>query len=480
MDHGKARNSLPAAVEQVIVTHSLLQRGSKVVIAVSGGPDSVALFHLLHRLATKHQWKLIAAHLNHRFREEEAVLEAKGIDAMAKQLGWPVEIGEFNVPHYVKDTGANAQAAAREHRYDFLLRTAQKHQADCVALAHHADDQAETFLMNLLRGSGGQGLKGMELKRSWRNFDWIRPLLQLRKERLIQYCAEEQLTYFVDSSNNKGTYRRNQLRLEALPYLQRFNPQLTEALNRTVEILSTEHAYMEAQTKQAFQQQVKAMPDGYRMDRDSLLSLHPALQRRLITLILRYLSPEAGAYDFQRVESIREAIRKPQPSNMELHITEDIRLYREYETVCLQKPMRQNNGKEEGMFYSLTEVPCNLVIEELGLKIEADWISKQEVSLRESGADDAVFDADELVFPLHLRLRHPGDRMRIKGLAGRKKIKDILIDEKVPPSARQRIPMLLDDHGQILWLIGLRRSDRALVKEGTARCLHIRCKTDIL
>ncbi|WP_260115400.1 tRNA lysidine(34) synthetase TilS [Paenibacillus hexagrammi] len=157
---------LAAKVELNIREHQLIKRGNAVVVAVSGGPDSVALLHILFVLSGKYDWKLIVGHVNHSFRGAESDAEADYVAGLAAELGLPCEVGVIDMPAYIEEHGANTQAAAREKRYEFLHGVAARYKADCIALAHHADDQAETILMRLLRGTGPSGLAGMSERRS--------------------------------------------------------------------------------------------------------------------------------------------------------------------------------------------------------------------------------------------------------------------------------------------------------------------------
>lgn len=467
-------------VENRVLSKSLFKHGDTIVVAVSGGPDSVALFHMLSQLAKKYHWKLVAAHLNHQFRGEESEREAQGVAMLAQQLNWPVVIEQRDVPQYIQETGANLQAAARELRYEFLEHVAKENQARVVALAHHADDQAETFLMNVLRGAGLYGLKGIKAQRDWHQLSWVRPLLSFQKQKILQYCELHQIEFFTDSSNLTEKYLRNQIRLKLIPYLENYNPQLSQAINRTVDILSVEHDFIEQETERVFQEMVFIISEGYRFNREAFISLHEALQRRLITLILRYLSPEADVYDFQRVELIRVTILKETPPSGELHISDVIHFYREYNEIKLQKPLKKEKACLD-FEYLIEKVPCLITIDEVSLNIEARLVSMQEVSLMPRlGTNEAIFDADHLLFPLTIRNRRHGDRIELQGLGGRKKIKDLFMDEKIPPSKRDRLPLLTNRFNQILWVAGIRRSIHAPVSDKTTRFLHISCSSDIL
>ena len=287
-------SSLAAAEE-------LWSPGDRIVVAVSGGPDSTALLHMLHRLAPSERLTIVAAHVDHGFRGEVSAREAESVRQLASSLGVPCETAFIDVPAYIEETGMNAQAAARLRRYAFLHETAAKYGASRIALAHHADDQAETVMMRILRGTGPGGLAGIPIRRSEKNVELIRPLLRTYKADILRYCENWRLAYSHDSSNGNRTYTRNAVRLDVLPYLAKFNPQLSEALVRLSELATAEDDWMERETAAAFERYVMTGREGCQMNRKALLDLHVALHRRLINLILNCVGMETATISFESV-----------------------------------------------------------------------------------------------------------------------------------------------------------------------------------
>ncbi|MBD0384563.1 tRNA lysidine(34) synthetase TilS [Paenibacillus sedimenti] len=464
--------NLVAKVEYRIIQEQLIHPGDGVVVAVSGGPDSVALLHVLFALSDRYGWKLIVAHVNHRFRGAESDAEAVFVADLASHMGLPHEIGDIDVPAYIVETSLNGQAAAREKRYAFLHEVADRHGAQRIAFAHHADDQAETVLMRLLRGTGPSGLVGMPERRLEKKVELIRPFLRIYKSELVQYCAQHDIAYCQDSSNELRKYFRNQVRLDVMPMLKQYNEQLPESLNRLTELMRAEDDYLEKEVVQIYRQIVAQQLGVSRLKRSDFTGLHVALQRRLIKLILNCLCLDMDRLDFAKVESIRELILQHQVSNQVLELNEQLYIVREYEAIQFQSfaPSPRPYRHQVELNVNRLELP------EAGARLEYSVIrlTSDHPSTHSSTAMDAYFDLNQLQLPLFVRSREAGDRLEPHGLNGSKKVKDMFIDAKIPLSRRDVIPMLVDATGHILWIAGFRRSRHALVGPATERVLHMK------
>jgi tRNA(Ile)-lysidine synthase len=462
---------LVTRVEQMIKSEKLLREGECIVVAVSGGPDSVALLHLLFALAERWQWRLVVAHLNHGFRGGESEEEALFVSEIASRLGLAFEVAHLDVPAHIQATGMNPQVAARELRYRFLYAAAHKHGAATVVLAHHADDQAETLLMRILRGTGPAGLTGIPVRRFEKDVELVRPLLRIYKSELLEYCDTQQLAFRVDSSNLDTKYFRNEVRLDLLPLLRQYNDQFPQSLNRLSVMMAAEQDFMDMQTKAVFKEGVNQGSDSCEWSRIWFCGLHVALQRRLIKLILNCLDCEADSIDFTKLEQMREAILGDASSNLSLHIGGSLVLTREYDRVYLHNDV----VPPQPFAYILERNMGFLTIKETGITIESIWLERvqqhEQWAPPVHGRNAAWFDAEQLLFPLKVRSRQEGDRMSLLGMAGSKKVKDIFIDSKTPPSIRLKIPIVLDSQEQVLWLPGVRRSSRALVTVHTRTIL---------
>lgn len=463
-------NRMIESVMEASAEHGLLAPGDRIVVAVSGGPDSVALLHVLQHISERRvPLKLICAHVNHGFRPESKE-EAELVRSLADGLGLPFELAELDIPGYMKASGKGPQEAAREQRYRFLMETAAKYGARKIALAHHADDQAETVLMRLLRGSGTSGLAGMRWKRAEKNVELIRPFLRINKTALLQLCRDMMLPFAEDPSNGQTKYTRNAIRLELMPELERYNGRLTQALTQLAEVAADESDYLDNEAYRAYKELVRGERGNSILERPSFLSLPSALQRRLIKLILNYLSADPSVVDFHKVESVRRGILASQPSSWRLDLGGGLTCIRQYDILQFSsKPPK----RLEGYTYELSCPETRLELSEIGKVLTINRMDRRDFRANPEppGRQTAWFDERQLVFPLTVRSRLPGDTMRVMGLNGSKKVKDIFIDDKIPPSERPRTPMVCDGLGNIVWIPGVRRSQHAPVTAVTSSVL---------
>jgi tRNA(Ile)-lysidine synthase len=460
---------------ELAVREGLWTPGDTIIVAVSGGPDSTALLHILHRLSSAERLTIVAAHVDHGFRGEESAGEAESVRRFAADLGIDCESTFIDMPAYIEETKMNAQAAARKKRYSFLHETAVKYGASRIALAHHADDQAETVLMRILRGTSPGGLAGIPIRRTEKNVELIRPLLRKNKADILRYCEQWGLSYSYDSSNGKRTYFRNVVRLDVLPYLANFNPHVSEAIVRLSELATAEDDWMERETKAVFGRHIMLEREGCQMTRKALLDLHVALQRRLIKLILNYVGMETETISFDNVETIRQAAMESAAGSWSLDVGSGVRFVREYDKLRFIRVARAANpalssggyayvvGKDVSRL-ELPEAGATLMFEELRPPFEGKPASRRE----------ALFDADLLEWPLTVRNRRPGDRMQVLGLNGTKKVQDMFVDDRIAPSVREVLPLLVDASGSLLWIPGVRRSRLAQVNASTNRVLRVR------
>ena len=457
-------NQAVMQVQELAEEHGLWEPEGRIVVAVSGGPDSVALLHILSCIgsSTTTPLKLVVAHVNHGFRPEESASEAEFVRLLARQYNAPFEYAEVDAPAYMTKNRVGAQEAARELRYQFLHEVAVKHGAVSIALVHHADDQAETVLLRLLRGSGISGLSGMRMKRKEKKLELIRPLLRMYKTDLLAICEEVGLSFVTDSSNLSNKYVRNAIRWDVLPFLGQYNGQLVASLNKLSVLLEGEDDYMSQAAAGAMEEYVALDDSGlHRLDIASLAGLHVALQRRLIKLILTYLPLSTEESDFAKVEAVRVGALQEHPTTWHIDLGGGAVCRREYNELVFWS----RKEELEGFNYEVVKLPAVVPIPGTGrvLSIRLHSVVTELMPSKPEGVNEAWFDADKLIWPITVRSRLPGDVMRIIGLSGSKKVKDIFIDEKIPPSERGLIPIIANAKGEILWIAGVRRSDLALI-----------------
>ncbi|MDK2887322.1 MAG: tRNA(Ile)-lysidine synthase [Thermoanaerobacter sp.] len=462
------------ALEQVvrlfINKFGMISPGDRVLVGVSGGPDSVALLHLLWRMKDELQISLAVAHLNHMFRGEEARADARLVEELAESLGLPAYVEEFDVPAYRERTGLSAQEAARQVRYRFFEEVAGRTGASRVALGHHADDQAETILFNFLRGTGLAGLKGIPPVRG----KYIRPLLDVRRHEIEKYCREHSLPVREDASNKKTIYTRNRIRLQLIPQLEaEYNPRLVEALMHLGHICREEDGYLEDQADLLYEQVFEAVRENYLLlEVEGLLSSPPALVRRVLRRAWRQLTGTGTDLTYLQVESLLDLLYKPAGGKI-------VELPRGVKASRFDRFLRLWIGgvisTVPDYSYPL-EVPGITYIPEINTSIEARLVTLEEapdpglLSPRE-----ALLDYDTLPAMLVVRRRREGDRFQPLGMPARMKLKKFLIEQGIPREERDRLP-LVEAGGEIVWVGGVRPGEPWKVTGKTRRCLYLRIR----
>ncbi|MFB5763060.1 tRNA lysidine(34) synthetase TilS [Paenibacillus medicaginis] len=474
---GRSWHSIIEHVLNTSAEHMMWAPGDSIVVAVSGGPDSVALLHAMEEISRLHMpLRLICAHVHHGFRPEESDREAGLVRDLADGLNIPFELAQVDVPRYMRDTGKGPQEAARELRYRFLHEIAVRYGANSIALAHHADDQAETVILHLLRGSGPGGLSGMRFVRREKKVQLIRPMLRMYKTDLIRACEEKRFPYAIDSSNEQRKYRRNAIRLDVLPFLGQYNEQLVPSLNRLAEIMSAEDEHMDTEAHLAYEALVHKEGGRSAIRVAAFRDLTVALQRRLIKLILNYLPSDSENVDFHKIEAVRQGMIQNHPTTWSLDLGGTTVAAREYDTASFFTRERKQTMTALAVFhYEIHGSQDSGFIRLPEARGVISWVRLTDSSEFRipAGPYEAMLDEAFLTFPLTIRTRAPGDTMQLMGLNGRKKVKDIFIDDKIPPSLRSFIPLVCDGSGPVLWIPGVRRSSHAAVQANTSSVIYM-------
>jgi len=459
-------------VRETIENYMLLTPGDKVIVAVSGGPDSVALAHLLLVLKTHYRIELHIAHLNHMFRGPEAERDARAVTDLARDFGLPCTVSNVDVPAFAASRRMSAQAAARKVRYDFLEQVRVSQQATKIATGHHADDQAETLLMNILRGAGPEGLSGIPPKRDG---VFIRPLIDATREEIETYCRENRLPFQHDSSNFKPVYLRNKVRLELLPQLEKeYNPGIRLSLTRLSHIMREENEFMDAQVRD-FWRRLVISETGTEVifNLPGFLAAPPALQRRMLRKAWAAIRGAERDLAFIHLEQAVNFLRRGITGGV-IEFPRHILLVKGYDNFRLTVT---GGEPEKADFHQPLTVPGITGIPELGMSIEArltencpgfDPVNQKEVWL----------DYDKLPGSLEVRSRQPGDRFWPLGGSGSKKLKDFLIDEKIPRALRDKIPIVVTGEA-IVWVCGLRSDHRWRVTDETRTFLRLKIVENI-
>ncbi|MBM7623870.1 tRNA lysidine(34) synthetase TilS [Sporohalobacter salinus] len=460
-------------VKDVIEEHQLLSEGDKVVVSVSGGPDSLTLLHILWRLQAEYSLNLHVFHLDHMFRGEASREDAEYVARFAKELNIPATIEEYNVPAYIKETGLSKQAAAREIRYRMCTELADNLKADKIAIGQHADDQAETVLMNFLRGAGLDGLSGIE---PIRNKNFIRPLLKVWREDIEGYCRNYNLEPRIDKSNLKSVYRRNKVRLELLPHLaEEFNSSIKENLVRMAEIFRAENSFMEKYTAEKYNQIIiESDEQELILDLKAIKNLDLAIQRRVFRQALLDFCNTKRDYYAQHIQQMIDLITDGETGNI-LQLPQGLRLKKSYNK--LKFYWKDDSIINIDDFSGKYSVPGEYEIKELGIKLKIDII-KFENNLQEllHSSSKLYLDYELIGDKIKIRNRREGDRFYPLGMEGSKKLKDFFIDEKIPATDRDYIPIFTTLEGNIFAVGDLRIDDRFKVTDQTEKILALSMK----
>lgn len=461
-------------VKKSFKKYAMLDRGDGVVVAVSGGPDSVCLLSVLIDLAKDLELSLHVAHLDHMFRGKESADEALFVADLAKKSGIPATIEKIDVPAFCAQRGLSAQAGAREVRYRFLAEVAAKINATRIATGHTATDQAETFLLRLLRGAGVSGLSAIPPVRGI----IIRPLIEVTREEVLEYLRMSGLEYVSDPSNAKPVYTRNRIRMELLPALRRFNPRIVETLASEAAFLREENEALETCLKKIADGAVERKDDGAAVKREAFTCLPPAFSRRLFKKAVESAGMESSRLSSVQIDEAVAFMCAAQTGRV-MRLPYGLQIEREYDKFVIRF------GKMTERFCHTLAVPGITTIHELGLEVECLVQDKEDQNRQEGGGAgfdesratnyfwQALFDYDKIGPLLKIRNRRPGDWFRPSGMEGKsKKLQDYFVDEKVPRRSRDVVPLLVSAEN-ILWVIGFRTDERFQPSAGTKRRLLV-------
>jgi tRNA(Ile)-lysidine synthase len=442
--------------------YKMFRRGDSLCAAVSGGVDSTVMLHLLNSLKDEFSLTLIVCHLNHNLRGKESERDFQFVKRTARGLGLAFEGKRIKKGEHKE---GSLQEWARARRYEFLEEAAEKYGARRVALGHNLDDQAETVLMRLIKGSGLRGLAGMDPVRGI----YIRPLIGINREEIERYAQKKNIKYVIDSSNKSKKYLRNRLRLELIPSIEKwYNPNLNQTLARTARAFGRDYEYIRGEAERAIPGVIKQRKkEIIVLDRKGLLSMHEALTVRVFLKAAELLEVESALYG-SHIDSFFGIIKGRRP-NACVNLP-GLRLRREYDSIILTTK-EHREPMPSMLFDKELTVPGVTLIEGTGCLLKAAVLKKRP-TLTGKDWKTAYFDYEALSKPLRVRSVRIGDRMSPMGMEGHKKLKDLFIDAKVPRVERATIP-LVESGGEVIWVVGLRQAESFRVTKRTKRVLKI-------
>ncbi len=424
----------------------------------------MVLLHVLNAFRQDLELSLIVAHVNHGLRPAEAEREAELVRHTSERMGLPFEYEEFRVKEFQKTEGLSPQDAARRIRFRFFSDLLQKHQANKIALGHHADDQVETLLLRLLRGCGLQGLKGMKPIRQGKV---IRPLLERWREEIESFARAHGISHLQDASNLEGNYLRNRIRLSLIPLIeQEYQPNFRAVLMKTSAILSEEDDYLEGEAEGAYQKIVRGEEGSLVFNLPEFQSLHRSIQRRVLQKMLGRTDGEEE--EWPDVDLIHRRMSRSTPSFLQ-ELPHDLVFERRYDAVLLRKGTIEPIQPFEVVLLS----PGRTLVREIGKEVMVEEVERDDsFESSEDLPNVAFMDRAILQFPLKMRNVRPGDRFQPLGLKGTQKLKKFFIDHKIPRRDRPGVPLLVSGE-RIVWVVGYRIDERAKVTRKTKRIIKV-------
>ncbi len=487
--------SIAAFIDQ----HQLFPPGGKVIVAVSGGADSLCLLHLLHQLCgpgkrypTIH---LHAAHLNHQLRGEASEQDANAVASIVSAWSLPFTAGTIDVPALARGEHRSIEDAARLARYRFLREVAQ---GQPIAVAHHADDQVETLLLHYLRGSGLSGMVGMQPRQR----DIIRPLLAVTHAQTVAYCRQHGIEPLEDLSNADPAYTRNRIRHQLLPLLESINPGFRATLLRSAAVMRSDFDYIETQIDACWPQVILTEQENtITLQVEALAALPANLQRHLLRRVTAHLCGGQSPLEPRHYTLIEQLLRGPADrQSRSLDLPRDLRVTRVLHTATFERlnhiglmGERDNEGRDKSRPYNDGEEVTLSIPGEVAVPGTA-WIARAEMltgillekvkdALRREDWPEvwhllpasryAVFiDAASVGAWLRARTRRPGDRLQPLGMLHEKKVQDILVDKRIARPVRDSIPLFFSA-SHCIWLAGVSLDERVRLTSKTERIVHL-------
>ena len=474
-------------IEGTVEKYRMLSPCDRVVVGVSGGPDSMALLEALRSLREKYALTLFVAHVNHGLRGTRADEEEAFVRRAGEGMGLICECLKLDIRAICRKGKKSVEEAGREERLRFFEEVRRRHGAGKIALGHHRRDQAETVLMNLLRGSGAEGLKGMLPVREGL---YIRPLIELSKDEIVGFLRSKGLPFMIDDSNVETGYLRNRIRHRLLPELKEgYNPRIEENLCRTAEIMRLDDDFLQGEVRRICDDRRIVRSDSagpeIRISIPEWLRLHEALQNRLIKNLLLKCAKAHRGVGHIHIQAVRDFMASQHASGF-LHLPLNLEIRREYDQVVIVQRRRRarrsactesdagtltDPAENVGPTVSL-DVPVPGVIDLPGCPLRFRFSFAERPAVRFDGRQTVFMDYDCIVLPLTLRFPRPGDRIRPLGMDGTKKLKDEFIDRKIPLLMRKRTPLIADAHS-VLWVVGFVLSDRVKITDRVKKILKI-------
>jgi tRNA(Ile)-lysidine synthase len=456
-----------ADVRACIDEGRMLPYGAHVIVAVSGGADSVALLAVLFQLRSYYGMTLTVVHVNHQLRGKESRRDALFVEQYTARLGVPCYVASVDVKSVQGTTGLSSQHAARKLRYESFMQMRCRLSATRVALGHTANDQAETLLVRLVRGSGPAGFAGIPSVR----LPYIRPLIRMYRHEVEAYLTAHGLPWVEDSTNTERRYLRNRLRLDLVPMLRQYNPQIDKRLNDLATMLSADNRYLEWQTDILVPQVVAWHTEGRLfLECRAFCAAALSLQRRVLRRISDTMLQLEIAVSFRHIEVLRHLLTEAEVGKRAT-FPGGWRAERQRIGVLVWNVHYFPARNRIRSF----AIPGHLDIPELALRLTADILPRAPMCFT-AASNIAHVDLERLALPLEVRYRQAGDRVYPLGAPGRKKLKDFFIDKKIPKAQRDMIPLVCSGT-EIVWVVGYSVAEPYKVDLHTRQVVRLTCES---
>jgi tRNA(Ile)-lysidine synthase len=451
--------SVPKKVLNTIKKYQMISKGDKVLVGFSGGPDSVALLCALNELKTQLGIKIYALHINHQLRAKAADEDEKFARGFCKAKRIKIRCVRINVFEYAKKNKMSIEEGARVIRYEYLEKEVKRIGGNKIAVGHNANDNTETVILNLVRGAGLAGLSGIPPVRD----KIIRPLIETNRKEILSYLKNIKSNFCHDLTNIELGYRRNFVRHKIVPGLEKINPNLIETILRTSQIIRDTNQCIIKMCEQVKKDVlVKTSSNLIGVDIEKLLSYNVLIRREIIKQMLPKM-------EFEQIEKVIALAKKS--SGTKLELSDNWLAWREYNKIFIGFK-KQNAGEFINQSWQVN-IGKKISIPEIGMEIITKSFKGQSLQVKKYNDNNyALFDKSKINLPLSLRMRRAGDRF-IPFKGKETKLKDIMINDKIPTRARDRLPLLCDEKN-ILWIIGSRRSNFGLINNKTKEILEVK------
>ncbi|HSH34629.1 tRNA lysidine(34) synthetase TilS [Schnuerera sp.] len=450
----------------IIKENKLIERNDNIVIGLSGGPDSMALLYILLDIKKEIDFNIFIAHVNHGVRGKDALSDEKFVKNLAKKLNLPFYLKRVNMDEYAKEQKISSEEAGRALRYGFFREILTEIGGGKIAVAHNKNDQAETLLMRFFRGTGIDGLKGME----YINGDIIRPILGIEREEIERYLSDKNIETRLDKTNLEPIYNRNRIRLELIPYIEKhFNPNIVDTLWRISKVVSIDSKFLEQYSKETYAKLVqKKEKNSIILNGSLFLKENRSVQQRIIRNCIFDINGDLQGFTNRHILDILTLFLEG-GTGKSIDLINNIVAKTSYDDFVIEK----KKSSQHRDFLFKIDIEGITYIDELQFKINAKVLPKKDIKIIPKDKFVKYFDYDKIVGGLYIRNRKNGDRFVPFGMKGSKKIKDYFIDEKIPKEERDIIPLITDEEN-ILWVVGYRSSDIYKITADTKKVLIIK------